>query len=78
MRILLAHDHYQQAGGEDVVFETERRFLLEAGHAFMEPRRLWRRYLIGGPRFVFGVSLELLGVRQGDSGGSHRTPDGRA
>lgn len=38
----------------------------------MEPRRLWRRYLIGGARFVFGVSLELLGMRRsraGETGG---------
>jgi N-acetylglucosaminyldiphosphoundecaprenol N-acetyl-beta-D-mannosaminyltransferase len=30
----------------------------------MEPRRLWRRYLVGGSRFVFGVTLELLGWRR--------------
>lgn len=30
----------------------------------MEPKRLWRRYLFGGSRFVFGVTLELLGMRR--------------
>ncbi|HLK34720.1 MAG TPA: WecB/TagA/CpsF family glycosyltransferase [Terriglobales bacterium] len=30
----------------------------------MEPRRLWRRYLVNGPRFVFHVSLELLGMKK--------------
>lgn len=28
-----------------------------------EPRRLWRRYLLLGPKFVFLACLELLGVR---------------
>jgi len=27
-----------------------------------EPRRLWRRYLIGGSRFVWQVALEMTGV----------------
>lgn len=29
-----------------------------------EPRRLWRRYLVLGPKFVFYVSLELLGIKK--------------
>lgn len=29
-----------------------------------EPRRLWRRYLIGGAQFVFNVTLEELGLRK--------------
>lgn len=29
-----------------------------------EPRRLWRRYLLGGSQFLFCVSLELLGLRR--------------
>jgi N-acetylglucosaminyldiphosphoundecaprenol N-acetyl-beta-D-mannosaminyltransferase len=28
-----------------------------------EPKRLWKRYLIGGFEFVFLVALELLGLR---------------
>lgn len=28
-----------------------------------EPRRLWRRYLVLGPKFVFLVCLEVLGLR---------------
>ena len=32
MRVLLVHNYYQQAGGEDVVFEGERSLLVEAGH----------------------------------------------
>jgi N-acetylglucosaminyldiphosphoundecaprenol N-acetyl-beta-D-mannosaminyltransferase len=31
-----------------------------------EPRRLWRRYLISGPQFVFGVASELLSLRRYD------------
>jgi N-acetylglucosaminyldiphosphoundecaprenol N-acetyl-beta-D-mannosaminyltransferase len=31
---------------------------------FQEPRRLWKRYLVGGAQFVFWVSLELLGLRR--------------
>ncbi len=29
----------------------------------MEPRRLWRRYLLDGSQFVWNVSLEQLGLR---------------
>jgi N-acetylglucosaminyldiphosphoundecaprenol N-acetyl-beta-D-mannosaminyltransferase len=29
-----------------------------------EPRRLWRRYLVGGSRFVYWVALERLGIRR--------------
>jgi glycosyltransferase involved in cell wall biosynthesis len=32
MKILLVHNSYQQPGGEDVVFEQERRMLEQAGH----------------------------------------------
>jgi glycosyltransferase involved in cell wall biosynthesis len=32
MKILIAHNHYQQPGGEDVVFENEARLLASAGH----------------------------------------------
>jgi N-acetylglucosaminyldiphosphoundecaprenol N-acetyl-beta-D-mannosaminyltransferase len=31
-----------------------------------EPRRLWRRYLIYGSKFVWNVSLELLSLRRFD------------
>src|SRR5262249_1967165 len=33
---------------------------------FAEPKRLWRRYLIGGPKFLVHVSLEELGWRKYD------------
>jgi N-acetylglucosaminyldiphosphoundecaprenol N-acetyl-beta-D-mannosaminyltransferase len=29
-----------------------------------EPKRLWKRYLVQGPRFVWNVFLELTGVRR--------------
>ena len=32
MKILLVHNTYQQGGGEDVVFESEKRLLEDAGH----------------------------------------------
>lgn len=32
----------------------------------VEPRRLWRRYLVSGPEFVFRVALELLVSRRFD------------
>jgi N-acetylglucosaminyldiphosphoundecaprenol N-acetyl-beta-D-mannosaminyltransferase len=31
-----------------------------------EPRRLWKRYLVGGSEFVFLAALELLGLRRFD------------
>jgi N-acetylglucosaminyldiphosphoundecaprenol N-acetyl-beta-D-mannosaminyltransferase len=33
---------------------------------WMEPRRLWRRYLVNGPLFVWNVGLELINVRKFD------------
>jgi len=44
------------------------RFMRENGMEWlfrlvMEPRRLWRRYLIQGSRFGWNVSLELLGLK---------------
>jgi glycosyltransferase involved in cell wall biosynthesis len=39
MRILLVHTTYQQPGGEDVVFEQERRMLQQAGHHVVAYRR---------------------------------------
>jgi len=30
---------------------------------FQEPRRLWRRVLLDGPRFIFLVLLELIGLK---------------
>src|SRR5215472_18847626 len=30
----------------------------------VDPRRLWRRYLISGPRFAWNASLELLNLRK--------------
>jgi len=32
----------------------------------VEPRRLWKRYLVRGPVFVWNVGLELLNVRRFD------------
>jgi N-acetylglucosaminyldiphosphoundecaprenol N-acetyl-beta-D-mannosaminyltransferase len=31
---------------------------------YAEPRRLWRRYLVNGPIFLWNVGLELLNVRK--------------
>jgi N-acetylglucosaminyldiphosphoundecaprenol N-acetyl-beta-D-mannosaminyltransferase len=47
-------------------------WLFRLGH---EPRRLWRRYLLYNPLFVFQVVLELLGLRRypapdGEGGGA--------
>jgi len=36
-----------------------------------EPKRLWRRYLVRAPIFVWNVGLELAGLRKFDSVGSH-------
>jgi N-acetylglucosaminyldiphosphoundecaprenol N-acetyl-beta-D-mannosaminyltransferase len=29
-----------------------------------EPRRLWKRYLINNPKFIWNISLQLLGLRK--------------
>lgn len=39
MKILLVHNSYQQAGGEDTVFEQERQMLAEAGHQVLVYQR---------------------------------------
>jgi glycosyltransferase involved in cell wall biosynthesis len=39
MKILQVHNHYQYPGGEDVVFEQERRMLEQAGHEVVVYRR---------------------------------------
>jgi N-acetylglucosaminyldiphosphoundecaprenol N-acetyl-beta-D-mannosaminyltransferase len=31
-----------------------------------EPERLWKRYLINNPKFVWNVGLQLLGLRKFD------------
>jgi N-acetylglucosaminyldiphosphoundecaprenol N-acetyl-beta-D-mannosaminyltransferase len=31
-----------------------------------EPKRLWRRYLLGGPRFMWNAGLELAGLKKFD------------
>lgn len=46
------------------------RFMREHGlewswRLMLEPRRLWRRYLIGGSRFVYQVTRELLSEGRG-------------
>jgi glycosyltransferase involved in cell wall biosynthesis len=41
MRILMVHNHYQQAGGEDQVFDAESRVLEQQGHRVI---RLHRQY----------------------------------
>ncbi|MFQ5890811.1 MAG: WecB/TagA/CpsF family glycosyltransferase [Gemmatimonadota bacterium] len=47
------------------------RWMRESGlewswRLMQEPRRLWRRYLLGGARFVWGVALELSGLRRNE------------
>lgn len=37
-----------------------------AHRLIQEPRRLWKRYLINNPKFVWNVSLQLLGLRNFD------------
>jgi glycosyltransferase involved in cell wall biosynthesis len=39
LKIILVHNTYQQPGGEDVVFEQERRLLESAGHTVVAYRR---------------------------------------
>jgi N-acetylglucosaminyldiphosphoundecaprenol N-acetyl-beta-D-mannosaminyltransferase len=45
------------------------RWMMGAGLEWLfrlsqEPRRLWRRYLVYNPLFVFHLTLELLGLRR--------------
>jgi len=36
-----------------------------------EPQRLWKRYVVLNPRYVAGVTMQLLGIRAYDSSGTH-------
>ena len=29
---------------------------------YQDPARLWRRYLVNNPKFVYRITLELLGI----------------
>ncbi len=40
---------------------------------FQEPRRLWRRYLLGNPRFVVNIILQRTGMRHFPLGSSSPT-----
>jgi N-acetylglucosaminyldiphosphoundecaprenol N-acetyl-beta-D-mannosaminyltransferase len=45
----------------------------------MEPKKLWRRDLIDGPRFLYHVGLELAGLeRYGQSADGDLTSAGQA
>src|ERR1700689_4898240 len=39
MKIALVHNEYQQPGGEDIVFEQEKRILERAGHQVVTYKR---------------------------------------
>jgi N-acetylglucosaminyldiphosphoundecaprenol N-acetyl-beta-D-mannosaminyltransferase len=42
----------------------QRSGLEWAFRLFTEPRRLWRRYLIYNPRFIFHLTLQLARLRR--------------
>ena len=42
-----------------------------------EPRRLWKRYLVNNPAFLFAISLQLSGLRRHLLPPSSRSPSGR-
>jgi N-acetylglucosaminyldiphosphoundecaprenol N-acetyl-beta-D-mannosaminyltransferase len=47
------------------------RWMQESGFEWffrlcMEPKRLWRRYLLLGPKFVFYLLAEITGLRKFD------------
>ena len=31
---------------------------------YQDPKRLWKRYLVNNPKFVWQITLELLGLRK--------------
>jgi N-acetylglucosaminyldiphosphoundecaprenol N-acetyl-beta-D-mannosaminyltransferase len=36
------------------------------GRLFIEPRRLWKRYMIGNPIFLWRVLMQKFGIRKFD------------
>src|ERR1051325_4455223 len=57
MKILLVHNTYQQAGGEDIVVEQERRLLEQNGHKVS----IYQRSNHEINSLSFGQRLGLLG-----------------
>ena len=68
MRVLVAHNLYRQAGGEDVVVRAERALLVGAGHEVVTYFRRNRAILLNG--FVSRTRLAVETVWARDS---HRT-----
>jgi glycosyltransferase involved in cell wall biosynthesis len=83
MRVILAHNYYQQPGGEDVAFEAEARLLEERGHRVvrftarnddvrhMAPHRLAAKTLWNGA--VYRQVARLLELERPDVLHVHNT-----
>ncbi len=55
----LTRDQNDSEGPRTTANGLERFFRL-----VQEARRLWRRYLVAGSKFVWNVSMELLGLKK--------------
>ena len=55
MKILIIHNHYQYAGGEDKVIDEEKRLLIERGHKVVLYERINTRI----DRYSFFKKLRL-------------------
>lgn len=64
MKILVIHNRYQHAGGEDEVFAAESRLLRDAGHEVHEYVRTNDDIVLGGPPARVGLALDTVWARQ--------------
>jgi glycosyltransferase involved in cell wall biosynthesis len=60
MKIVLVHNRYREAGGEDVVFETEKRLLERAGHLVIAYERSNHEVNDGSALGLVGVVPQML------------------
>jgi N-acetylglucosaminyldiphosphoundecaprenol N-acetyl-beta-D-mannosaminyltransferase len=51
-------------GTKDAPFWVKQAGLQWLHRLVQEPRRLWRRYLINNPKFIWNVGLQFLGLRK--------------
>src|ERR1700689_1764148 len=66
MKIALVHNEYQQPGGEDIVFEQEKRILERAGHQVVTYKRSNHEI-----KELSGIGRGALVVRTAWAGATH-------
>jgi glycosyltransferase involved in cell wall biosynthesis len=64
MKIVVVHNRYRDAGGEDVVFESEKRLLERAGHQVVPYERSNGELRDGSPLDRVAIALRMVWSRE--------------